>query len=72
MFAFIAKHRSIWPPNWMCDALGVSRIGYHAWFNRPPSQRSRTNDVTTGYFGIRVGAPMNGRMSCFPSAGTGQ
>ena len=45
MFAFIAKHRGIWPLRWMCDALGVSRSGFHAWLNRPPSQRSRADDV---------------------------
>ena len=26
-FAFIAKHRGIWPAGWMCEALGVSRGG---------------------------------------------
>ncbi len=29
-FAFIAKHRSIWPVAWLCEALGVSRSGFHA------------------------------------------
>ena len=24
-FAFIAKHRGIWPVAWLCEALGVSR-----------------------------------------------
>jgi hypothetical protein len=24
-FVFIAKHRSIWPVAWLCEALGVSR-----------------------------------------------
>ena len=45
MFAFIAKHRGIWPLKWMCDVLGVSRSGFHAWLNRTPSQRSRADDV---------------------------
>jgi putative transposase len=40
-FAFIAKHRSIWPVAWLCEALDVSRSGFHAWLNRPPSKRSR-------------------------------
>ena len=30
-FGFIAKHRGIWPVDWLCGALGVSRSGFHAW-----------------------------------------
>lgn len=30
-FVFIAKHRSIWPVAWLCEALDVSRSGFHAW-----------------------------------------
>ena len=44
-FAFIAKHRGIWPVAWMCGALGVSRSGFHAWLTRAPSQRSRDDEV---------------------------
>ena len=33
-FAFIAKHRDIWPTSWLCDVLEVSRSGFHAWLNR--------------------------------------
>ena len=40
MFGFVAKHRGIWPVSWMCDALGVSRSGFHAWLTRPRSNRS--------------------------------
>jgi putative transposase len=43
-FAFIAKHRGIWPAAWMCEALGVSRSGFHAWLTRAPSQRARDDD----------------------------
>lgn len=39
-FAFIAKHRNIWPVAWLCEALGVSRTGFHAWVLRRPSRRS--------------------------------
>jgi hypothetical protein len=28
-FGIIAKQRSIWPVAWLCEALGVSRSGYH-------------------------------------------
>lgn len=45
MFGFIAKHRGIWPVSWMCEALGVSRSGFHAWLSRPPSARARSDAV---------------------------
>lgn len=38
-FAFIARHRHIWPVSWLCDVLEVSRSGFHAWLNRPTSTR---------------------------------
>ncbi len=38
-FAFIAKHRHIWPVSWLCEVLEVSRSGFHAWLNRPTSAR---------------------------------
>ena len=44
-FAFIAKHRGIWPVAWLCEALDVSRSGFHAWLNRSPSTRSRQDEV---------------------------
>jgi putative transposase len=44
-FAFIAKHRSIWPVAWQCEALGVSRSGFHAWLNRPRSARALMDEA---------------------------
>ncbi len=44
-FVFIAKHRSVWPVAWLCDAMGVSRSGFHAWLNRSPSARSRSDEA---------------------------
>jgi putative transposase len=38
-FAFIARHRHIWPVSWLCEALEVSRSGFHAWLNRLISTR---------------------------------
>jgi putative transposase len=38
-FAFIARHRHIWPVSWLCQVLEVSRSGFHAWLNRPNSTR---------------------------------
>ena len=43
-FAFIAKHRGIWPAGWLCEALGVSRAGFYAWRTRSPSARARANE----------------------------
>jgi putative transposase len=43
-FAFIAAHRSIWPVAWQCSALGISRSGFHAWLNRPPSPHAVTDE----------------------------
>lgn len=44
-FAFVAKHRGIWPVSWICEALGVSRSGFHAWLTRVPSARSRSDET---------------------------
>jgi putative transposase len=44
-FVFIAKHRDVWPVGWLCNALGVSRSGFHAWLNRSPSTRSRSDEA---------------------------
>src|SRR3954447_7805449 len=43
-FGFVAKHRGIWPVRWLCEALGVSRSGFHAWLVRPPSGRLRSDE----------------------------
>lgn len=39
-FAFIAKHRQIWPVSWLCEVLEVSCSGFHAWLTRPLSDRA--------------------------------
>lgn len=44
-FAFIARHRGIWPVAWLCSALDVSRSGFHAWLNRSPSVRSQHDEI---------------------------
>jgi putative transposase len=36
-FAFIAKHRHIWPVSWLCDVLEVTRSCFHAWLIHPTS-----------------------------------
>ena len=44
-FGFIAKHRNVWPVAWLGEAMGVSRSGFHAWLNRSPSARSRSDET---------------------------
>jgi putative transposase len=44
-FVFIAKHRNTWPVAWLCNAMGVSRSGFHACLNRSPSARSRSDEA---------------------------
>jgi putative transposase len=44
-FAFIAKHRNIWPVAWLCDALDVSRSGFNSWLNSSPIARTRNDEV---------------------------
>jgi putative transposase len=43
-FTFIAKHRGVWPVARLCEALDVSRSGFHAWLNRSPSRRARDDE----------------------------
>ena len=46
-FGFIAKHRSVWPVAWLCEALGVSRSGFHAGLHRGPSARTIVDEELT-------------------------
>jgi putative transposase len=55
-FAFIAKHRGIWPVAWLCEALDVSRSGFHAWLARTPSKRSQDDEA----IGVKVRASFIG------------
>ena len=44
-FGFISKRRNVWPGVWLCEALGVSRSGFHAWLGHGPSERARTDEA---------------------------
>ena len=46
-FGFVAKHRGTWPVRWLCEALGVSRSGFHDWLTRPRSARARSDEELT-------------------------
>ncbi len=44
-FRFIAKHRGIWPVEWMCEVLDASRSGFYEWLSRAPSARARMDEA---------------------------
>ena len=42
-FRFVEDRRADYPVTVLCDVLGVSPAGYHAWRSRPESQQLATN-----------------------------
>ncbi len=44
-YAFVAKHRGIWPVAMSCEALGLARSGFYAWLNRGASRRQQADEA---------------------------
>lgn len=42
-YAFMEKHRSVWPVRWMSSAMDVSASGFYEWVTRPESGRAQAN-----------------------------
>ena len=59
-YAFILQHQDRYPVKPMCRLLGVSRSGYYAWLERPPSQRSVDDNRLLGL--IRESHEASGRI----------
>jgi putative transposase len=47
LFRFIDVEKADYPVSLLCRMLGVSRSGYYAWKERPPSRRSVEDSVLT-------------------------
>jgi transposase-like protein len=71
-FRFIAAEKDHHPISWMCDLLGVSGSGYHAWVAGAPSDRTlcdawllewirQIHQENRGVYGAR---------GCMPSCGS--
>ena len=45
MFGFIAKHRTNLAGGMAMRRAGGGRSGFHAWLNRSPSARSRSDEA---------------------------
>lgn len=48
-YAFIHKHRDVWPIAVQCDVLQVSRSGFYAWKKRPASSQIRRREELTSH-----------------------
>ncbi len=59
-YAFILQHQDRYAVKPMCHLLAVSRSGYYAWLERPPSQRSIDDDRLLGM--IRESHEASGRI----------
>ena len=47
IYRFIDAEKATHPVSMLCRVLKVSRSGYHAWKDRPPSKRARENAALT-------------------------
>jgi hypothetical protein len=62
-FGFIAKHRGIWPANWLCEALGVSRDAPRPRVAPPlPAIKTQPN-LSTDKMGCRIGAAIHSHLT---------
>ena len=49
--AFVDRERAFYPVNLLRELLKVSRSGFYAWCNRPPSTRKLADEVLAEQIG---------------------
>ncbi len=47
IYRFVDAEKASYPVSMLCRVLKVSRSGYHAWKDRPPSKRAREDAALT-------------------------
>jgi putative transposase len=64
-YSFIRQNSSAFPIRSMCQALGVSKAGYYAWFDREPSAADQrreelAEEIRTAHADVkrRYGSPL--------------
>ena len=44
-YAFVERHRTVWPVRTMCRVIEVSHSGFYDWVERQPSRRTQANQI---------------------------
>ena len=44
-YAFVERHRTVWPVRVMCRVMQVSHSGFYDWVERKPSRREQANRI---------------------------
>jgi putative transposase len=67
-YAFIARHRAVWPTRTMCRVLRASPSGFYDWLERSPCKRVRDDERLLGM--IRTSFQGSDRTYGSPRIGT--
>ncbi len=57
-YAFMEKHRSVWPVRWMSQALSVSASGFYDWAARSESGQAQEERAFEAICSVTLTAPL--------------